>query len=568
MTINRLRPFCKLAVAAGAVLLSFSAIAGTAGAAAALHNGHIEDLQGGSAGAVRPEITGGGLGSAAMVPTGLTSVDVAGPVNSLNAPISKDTTVAGVASGTGGANPTGTAISPDGLSALVGTNVGSVSVVTNPLASAPSVQSITTAQFVDEGSAGFHSFAEGVAITPDGTAGLATADEQGAIVLTHSASGAWSVNSGVQSPGLNQAGNPHQPGWIADPSGSNKTYDGVVISPTKGGDGHYVGLLIDASHGTIATVTGVGSSAVAIGGTVTNGLIRAGATAYNGNNDYGNGGMAFSSSSSTKAVVVTTTGFGVINLTNPSAPTLGSLTTIAAAGSGHGAQSIAVAPDGNHVVVAVNNQLYFYTGLLNAQSGAPLTVSANPVTLPGPISSLDYTSSGNLAVNYNNSLALVTGSESAAPTVGTAFTLFGSAPDVNTMSVVRSATPVGLGYWLVASDGGIFTYGDATFAGSHGGSPLNKPIVGMAATPDGLGYWLVASDGGIFTYGDATFAGSHGGSPLNKPIVGMAATPDGLGYWLVASDGGIFTYGSAPFFGSAGSGPLNAPIVAMAGTNT
>ena len=46
----------------------------------------------------------------------------------------------------------------------------------------------------------------------------------------------------------------------------------------------------------------------------------------------------------------------------------------------------------------------------------------------------------------------------------------------------------------------------------------------MAATPDGQGYWLVASDGGIFTYGDATFYGCHGGSPLNKPIVGMAAT--------------------------------------------
>ena len=36
------------------------------------------------------------------------------------------------------------------------------------------------------------------------------------------------------------------------------------------------------------------------------------------------------------------------------------------------------------------------------------------------------------------------------------------------------------------------------------------------------GYWLVASDGGIFTYGDAVYYGSHGGAPLNKPVVGMA----------------------------------------------
>ena len=45
----------------------------------------------------------------------------------------------------------------------------------------------------------------------------------------------------------------------------------------------------------------------------------------------------------------------------------------------------------------------------------------------------------------------------------------------------------------------------------------------MAATPDGDGYWLVASDGGIFAFGDATFHGSTGGTPLNEPIVGMAA---------------------------------------------
>ena len=33
-------------------------------------------------------------------------------------------------------------------------------------------------------------------------------------------------------------------------------------------------------------------------------------------------------------------------------------------------------------------------------------------------------------------------------------------------------------------------------------------MVGMAATPDGGGYWLVASDGGMFSYGDAEFYGS------------------------------------------------------------
>ena len=55
----------------------------------------------------------------------------------------------------------------------------------------------------------------------------------------------------------------------------------------------------------------------------------------------------------------------------------------------------------------------------------------------------------------------------------------------------------------------------------------------MAATPDGKGYWLVASDGGVFTFGDAGFFGSTGNIALNQPIVGMAATPAAKGYWLV-----------------------------------
>ena len=78
---------------------------------------------------------------------------------------------------------------------------------------------------------------------------------------------------------------------------------------------------------------------------------------------------------------------------------------------------------------------------------------------------------------------------------------------------------------------------------------LNRPVVGMAATPTGDGYWLVASDGGIFTFGDAGFSGSTGSIRLNRPVVGMAATPTGAGYWLVASDGGIFTFGDAGFSG-------------------
>ena len=82
----------------------------------------------------------------------------------------------------------------------------------------------------------------------------------------------------------------------------------------------------------------------------------------------------------------------------------------------------------------------------------------------------------------------------------------------------------------------------------------------MGCRPTG-GYYEIASDGGLFAFGDAPFFGSMGGQPLNKPIVGIA--PLSTGYYEVASDGGIFAFGNAPFIGSMGGQPLNAPIVAM-----
>jgi hypothetical protein len=60
---------------------------------------------------------------------------------------------------------------------------------------------------------------------------------------------------------------------------------------------------------------------------------------------------------------------------------------------------------------------------------------------------------------------------------------------------------------------------------------------------------MVASDGGLFAFGDARFYGSMGGQSLNQPMVGMASNR-GNGYWLVAADGGLFSFGSAPFYGS------------------
>ena len=130
------------------------------------------------------------------------------------------------------------------------------------------------------------------------------------------------------------------------------------------------------------------------------------------------------------------------------------------------------------------------------------------------------------------------------------------------------STPTGAGYWLVASDGGVYNYGDARFYGSMGGHSLAAPIVDIARTVSGRGYWLVAADGGVFSFGDARYLGSMGGHPLAAPIVGMASDPVAAGYWMVAADGGIFSFGSARFHGSMGGTRLNRPVVGMAATAT
>ena len=147
---------------------------------------------------------------------------------------------------------------------------------------------------------------------------------------------------------------------------------------------------------------------------------------------------------------------------------------------------------------------------------------------------------------------------------------FGSTGNIrlNQPIVGMTSTPSGQGYWLVASDGGIFSYGDARFFGSTGAIKLNRPIVGMSTTPSGGGYWLVASDGGIFAFGDARFQGSTGNIRLAKPITAMTATRSGNGYWMTATDGGIFAFGDARFFGSTGNQTLAKPIVAMSTSKT
>jgi hypothetical protein len=175
-----------------------------------------------------------------------------------------------------------------------------------------------------------------------------------------------------------------------------------------------------------------------------------------------------------------------------------------------------------------------------------------------------------------------------------AFHAFAASQDV-----FLAPTPDGHGYWLADSEGDVFSFGDAQFHGSLPGQlgSLGKassrdvvtghqatvPITGFAATADGGGYWMAATDGSIYTFGDAGNEGSlpalglapapvtvTGYNPpstvtLNIPLANISSlvrTPDGRGYWLTSLNGGVFSFGDAQFHGSVPGVPSSIDSVA------
>jgi photosystem II stability/assembly factor-like uncharacterized protein len=201
----------------------------------------------------------------------------------------------------------------------------------------------------------------------------------------------------------------------------------------------------------------------------------------------------------------------------------------------------------------------FFSAISCAPAGTCLAFgTAGEARLTGPVVAIAATADG---TGYY-----------LATTDGTVYA-FGKAPFAGDMAartlsapiVAMAVDPVTGGYWLLGRDGGVFSF-RAPYFGSTAGLRLAAGVVAMAAAPAGRGYRFVASDGGVFDFGpSARFHGSMGGMHLNAPIVGMASDAATGGYWLVASDGGIFGF-DARFLGSAGSIRLAAPVVGMAAT--
>jgi hypothetical protein len=177
-----------------------------------------------------------------------------------------------------------------------------------------------------------------------------------------------------------------------------------------------------------------------------------------------------------------------------------------------------------------------------------------------------------------------------------------SAPS-NAATIEKVQSTTRHGYWMLGSDGKVYTFGDAAPLGSaaghavaiaprldgrgywvtdaagnvshfgaatdHGGRPVLQSgefVSTISATPSGQGYWLFTNRGRAFEYGDAHPFGDMSGRSLNGGIIASVATPTGHGYYMVGSDGGVFSFGDAHFHGSTGNLRLNRPVVGISPT--
>ena len=194
----------------------------------------------------------------------------------------------------------------------------------------------------------------------------------------------------------------------------------------------------------------------------------------------------------------------------------------------------------------------------SGRAAAPRTASGTaPAPAPPPAPSAGYWVAASDGGIFGLGAAPFEGSVPGIPGVGN------QVNNIVGMAVVNATS-----YRLVSSEGGVFDFGGALYEGSLAGDGVND-VVGIANSANGTGYWILEEDGTIWNCGSAAQF-SWGGS-ISAPPVSIVATPDGGGFWVTTADGGVFTFGDAQFYGSvpgalAPGQQLAAPIVGMAAT--
>jgi hypothetical protein len=168
---------------------------------------------------------------------------------------------------------------------------------------------------------------------------------------------------------------------------------------------------------------------------------------------------------------------------------------------------------------------YNYTSA-SAYPEASITLSASsPSALTGGSVTLTATAPTNVGPSPDYGLSIVDVTDASAPVavahIPAGVTVSASVSETaaqtrryvaafDACTVYPSPCPPGALETPIANDGGV-------------SAPVSVTWAAAASQPTG-GYWLVASDGGIFSF-NAPYYGSTGAIHLNKPIVGMAADP-------------------------------------------
>ena len=134
------------------------------------------------------------------------------------------------------------------------------------------------------------------------------------------------------------------------------------------------------------------------------------------------------------------------------------------------------APSGNSYVDAFSVSWQTASGTVPTAT-IPVTISiTDPSIKPGD-TVYELNSSGSLVPVPASDVTIV--GDVMTITFSTDPTFVIAAPSSSTVTPTTNSGTLGKGYWLVAADGGVFSFGDASYYGSTGAMTLNRPIVGI-----------------------------------------------------------------------------------------
>jgi hypothetical protein len=286
-------------------------------------------------------------------------------------------------------------IAADGNTALACTDSTAVTPLHSLRTKAKADKPLNAARFSSEGGKGFIFFCEGVSLR--GSFALVAGDSLGVAQLLRR-HGTWKVDARVRSPGVNESGHAHRPGWIRfRKSGTSTRYTSVSVAPRPLRGGGYLAVAVNRQDGTVAVVKGAGTPQARQVGLLTSPRLADAAA------EFGTGGVAWQPGAGNRALIATNEGFAVLDLRHPARPRLERATRV---GSGAAPRSLTVSPDGDHLAVVAGRRVFGYRHLhaAVAKGRKPRLQTSFRLGGKGRDAPTDvaYTANGNLVVVHGD----------------------------------------------------------------------------------------------------------------------------------------------------------------------